>query len=689
MDRLPLDSQALPHWPAHRGELADLEPPDLALANLQAALTLLRALQAGGVALLVLCPGSRSGPLAVAAGLLERQGLRLLTAIDERSAAFLALGHSRGSGLPAAVITTSGTAVAQLLAAAVEADYGGVPLLLLSADRPERLKGCGANQTVNQETFLLPSVRWLGQGDRRGLHAMAEAALETLATTALEQSLGRAGDRAPGPVHLNLPFEEPLHTAGRGLPLLPGSAAPIRHQPPGPDLAADPGPAAGSGPGEEGSGPMTGTPAPGELGLDPDQPGVIVAGPWRGRPQAWPAFVAALTALQRRCGWPVLADVLSSLRGQAGLELVAGYDLLLADPDPRLQPRQVLRLGPLPASRRLQDWLATLPARQVVISEGDPRHLDPLGQATQQHSAGLASCWAVQSSIWHQGTPAAESLALAERWRQSDTALQQLLDRCLLAAAPTAPTAVEVEPSEFGSGEVETGALVIGEADRGVETEGVETGGGPVSGRWSEPALARQLGRLLPPGLPLVLANSSPVRDWESFTPADGPPRPVLGFRGASGIDGTLSLACGVAEQGGQAVLISGDLALLHDSNGWLWHRQLRGRLAVVLIDNGGGGIFEQLPIRPDPAGPAAALLDFERLFAMPQAVDALALAAAHGVPGRRLAGPERGAKALAADLAWALAQPLALLVARSDRRADADLRRRLRKMAGSLRACP
>ncbi|MFM7653164.1 MAG: thiamine pyrophosphate-binding protein, partial [Vulcanococcus sp.] len=118
-------------------------------ANLRAALTLLEALRASGLRRLVLCPGSRSAPLAVAAGLLASRGVDLYTAVDERSAAFLALGLGRGDGVPAAVITTSGTAVANLLPAVVEADSGAVPLLLLTADRPARLKGCGANQTVN------------------------------------------------------------------------------------------------------------------------------------------------------------------------------------------------------------------------------------------------------------------------------------------------------------------------------------------------------------------------------------------------------------------------------------------------------------------------------------------------------------------------------------------------------------
>ena len=114
-----------------------------------------------------------------------------------------------------------------------------------------------------------------------------------------------------------------------------------------------------------------------------------------------------------------------------------------------------------------------------------------------------------------------------------------------------------------------------------------------------------------------MLASSSPVRDWESFSAADAPCHRTYGFRGASGIDGTLSIAAGLACSTGPTLLMSGDLALLHDANGWLWQQQLQARdarLTVVMVDNGGGGIFEQLPIRP--------ALDFERLFAMPQALD-------------------------------------------------------------------
>jgi 2-succinyl-5-enolpyruvyl-6-hydroxy-3-cyclohexene-1-carboxylate synthase len=189
-----------------------------------------------------------------------------------------------------------------------------------------------------------------------------------------------------------------------------------------------------------------------------------------------------------------------------------------------------------------------------------------------------------------------------------------------------------------------------------------------------EPWLARRLSQLLPPGLAVMLANSSPVRDWESFSDPAAAGRPIYSVRGASGIDGTLSMACGLAEAVGHLVLVTGDLALLHDSNGWLWSPQLRGQLLVVLVDNGGGGIFEQLPIRP----PQPDLLDFDRLFAMPQGVDPRALARAHGVPSQNV---QRMGE-LEPALAWGLAQPIALLRVVTHRQADAAKRRQLRTMA-------
>lgn len=651
--------------------------PPTAEANLRAALGLLLALRRQGLERLVLCPGSRSAPLAVAAGLLEPAGLQLFTAVDERSAAFFALGLGRAGGVPAAVVTTSGSAVANLLPAVVEADRGAIPLLLLSADRPARLKERGANQTVNQEAFLVPCCRLVLQSSPGGLAQETAGSLETLAWRAWQACLG-----SPlGPVHLNLPIEEPLHIGAEALarlaedlarelalalaeqrvskPTLQPSPHPSLTQQLGRDPAKetwrDANKVASNGP----AGPAVpqgwtgdwaqGAPTPEWAGvqvprLDPDQPGVVVAGPWRGTAPQLQDFAAGLLRWQRRSGWPVLADGLSGLRGWPGLVTISAYDLVLEAPAVDLGPGQLLRLGPMPASRRLQQWLAAARGPQLLISEADPRNLDAGIGSPRRWSQGLAAWLAAWPEALWQGRPTAGSQAQAAHWLAAEAGAQTWLDRQLPGPGPA-----------------------------------------------NEPALSRALGPLLPPGVALMLASSSPVRDWESFSDPAGPQRRVYGFRGASGIDGTLSIACGLAELEGRLVLLTGDLALLHDSHGWLWQQQLGGQLTVLLVENGGGGIFEQLPIRPGlgaapapfagPGEPVSGMtepgrLDFERLFAMPQPIRHGPLAAAFGVPWRQLARLEE----LAEGLAWAKGHPLALLELRTDRQADAALRQALRK---------
>ncbi|QNI84995.1 2-succinyl-5-enolpyruvyl-6-hydroxy-3- cyclohexene-1-carboxylic-acid synthase [Synechococcus sp. PROS-7-1] len=562
-------------------------------------MSLLAHLQHQGLRQIVLCPGSRSAPLALAAGGLARQGgLTLVTAIDERSAGFHALGLALASGRATAVITTSGTAVANLLPAAVEADRSCIPLLLLTADRPTRLKDCGANQTVNQEQFLAPVCRAFLSTPGEGLHHQGDVQLQTLASTLWERALGSAG-----PVHLNVPFEEPLHpseseqqafwSAWQLLPAAGGERCPAEPLP---------------------------TPWDGPV-PDWSRPGVVVAGPWRGLQADLPAYQRALQELALTSGWPVLLDPLAAAP-QDLPGVIRYWDLMLPAGLPTPEPSlQVLRLGPLPASRRLEAWLRALGPGQWLISEGDCRSLDPLGLASQC-SLGLSSWW--QGVCPQQVRTGERPSALLTAWR----ALEASVERALAQHLPPA---------------------------------------GPVS----EPALMRRLPQLLPPALPVMLAASSPVRDWLAFAAADSGQRRCFSFRGASGIDGTLSLAVGLSRELGPLVLLTGDLALLHDSNGWLLASASAPPLLVLLIDNGGGGIFGQLPI---PTVPAAA---FDHLFAMPQAVDPLALARAHGVPTRQLACLED----LPHALEWGLDQrrPVLLRVC-TNRMADAALRQRLRR---------
>ncbi len=526
----------------------------------------------------------------MAAGLLADQSkLRLITAVDERSAAFLALGLATASGRAAAVVTTSGTAVANLLPAVVEADRSNQPLLLLTADRPLRLKRCGANQTVNQEDFLQPACRFVESPSPEGLHDLPQSELENLATEAWRYAHGPMA----GPVQLNLAFEEPLHASGGDQLELMAAA---KQRVPVKILE-----------------PRELTPTRTAPTLNPDRPGVVVAGPWRGLLTELPAYQRALHQWLKRTGWPLLADPLAALPAELPGR-IAFWDLQLDHLVPSAE-LQVLRLGPLPASRRLERWLAAIEGPQILVSEGEERSLDPLGNA-QQWSGGLEA--------WVRGQTCGEG---------------------------------------DGRGRFElpfNDALVDAVLDQRLSLQGAV----------NEPALSRYLARLLPAGLPVMLSASSPVRDWLTWSGTAGADRPCFSFRGASGIDGTLSLAMGLSLELGRMVLITGDLALLHDSNGWLHASTTAPPLLVLLIDNNGGGIFQQLQIDVESTA------GLDRLFAMPQDVDQLALAAANGVPGRNVAVLED----LSSALEWGLAQPgPALLRCCTDRDADARLRTALR----------
>jgi len=579
---------------------------DQAAINLLWSLQLWQVLRGVGVAHGVICPGSRSGPLAVAATLTP--GLARHTAIDERSAAFLALGLVRGTGDPVAVLTTSGSAVAHLLPACSEADLGGLPLVLLTADRPTHLKHCGANQTAPQEGFLLACVRRMVQLPLPGTTVFPRELVQE-ALAAAHGPHRHSGVQAPGPIHLNQAFAEPLHTSKAQLQAVqrqwraqqadgvPGPVPII----PQPLTACSPPPLAW------------------------DQPGLIVAGPYRGHNLT--AYRQHVGQLVGRTGWPVLADPCSGLRGLGDLPVVSGYDLLLTTPRRLPTPNQILRLGPCSPSRRLSAWLEKVTGLQVQVCEQDQRLWDPLRRIHWRSGHGLAALVAQLGP----GQPSAAAMALQREWQRQQQRLGQWLDHQLEASPVTEP--------------------------------------------WLAWAVSRWLDQQ--PPATVLLANSSPVRDWESFAHLRSPHR-VTCFRGVSGIDGTLSLAAGLAMASGPAqctVLVSGDLALLHDSNGWLWRRQLQAcgaNLLVVLIANGGGGIFEQLPIRNGE-------FSMEELFTMPQSVDQTALAAAHGVPGQTLRHPHQLGEALEHGSRQARRHGMALLHCPTHARRDHQQRQRLR----------
>jgi len=518
---------------------------------------------------IVLCPGSRSGPLALAAASLsKKKELILITSIDERSAAFLALGISAASGEVTGVITTSGSAVANLLPAAVEADRSCHPLLFLTADRPLRLKECGANQAVNQQDFLKSVCRHFDESPKEGIHLISRERLNSLIEKSFEMAM-----KMPGPVHINLAYEEPLHPSSLDqkkvldgwridgffrdqIPLIKDEV--INYYPP---LKLPK--------------------------LDPFSLGIIIVGPWRGKAKQLASYRIALNKWQKFTGWPIFADPLSGVENnQEGL--INHWDLLFSsDLFETINEIQVLRLGPLPPSRELQFWLEKPGKNQLLITEGDCRNLDPIG-ASIQFSRGF-SYWVKKSFESISNKPASDKKIISEKLTSKlekyDLFINHWLDKRLFS-----------------------------------------------NGLISEPALARSLPRLLPKSIPVMLASSSPIRDWLSYSGQGAFLRRCFGFRGVSGIDGTLSMGMGLSIIMGRMILVTGDLALLHDTNGWLFSKNSNISLVVIMIDNGGGGIFNQLNIDEIQEG------DVEEIFLMPQRVCPLTLAKAYGVKYKQVA---------------------------------------------------
>ena len=391
----------------------------------------------GGVTDAVVAPGSRSTPLAVALAADGR--LRLHVVLDERSAAFFAVGLGLASGRPAVLLTTSGTAAAELHPAVAEAHHARVPLVACTADRPPDLHHVGAPQTIVQETLFAGAVRWAhapGVPDEGSRGTWRSLAARTLAEAT-------AGPVGPGPVHLNLAFREPLV----GTPDAP---------PPG---RADGGPWHVRRPS------VTAPPADVVARLAGGGRGVVMAGAGAGDPAAVGALAAAL-------GWPLLADPRSGCR-VPGPSTVAAADALLRVPPfvAAARPDLVLRLGAPWASRVMGEWLAALDVPQYLV---DPHGawLDPGRSATTV--VGADPTLLATAVVAAAPRPAPVEWRL--RWSGAESAAQAALDAAL-AEGP--------ELTEPGIARAVVGALPAGAtlfASSSMPVRDVEWYGRPRSG---------------------------------------------------------------------------------------------------------------------------------------------------------------------------------------------------------------
>ncbi len=375
-----------------------MTPPASSRANLHWATLIVEELARSGVNFFCVAPGSRSTPLIAA--LAQNKKTESLVHFDERGTAFAAVGHARATGRPAAWITTSGTAVANGLPAVVEAATDGVPMILLTADRPPELRQTGANQTIDQPDVFGDYVRW-----RFDLPAPEENVDPAMVLTTVDQAVYRALRAPSGPVHLNLMFREPF---------LPN---------PEDDLGDLAGPARWV----EGNEPYTrysGT----KPSVEPDEVerlwerfrsverGLVVAGrlpsPERGE---------AVLRLADALGWPVLPDVGSQIRlGTVSKELIPLYDALLSNDDFKKAhaPEAVLHIGGRAVSKRLEQFLAaTRPDPYVVVRE-NPFRLDPGHRVTHSVESDIVGLCAALTKTARDRPPAGNS-AWTSAWGEA------------------------------------------------------------------------------------------------------------------------------------------------------------------------------------------------------------------------------------------------------------------------------
>ena len=517
-----------------------------------AARVLVQSLAALGVEDVVLAPGSRSAPLAYAladAALPDGErpagapALRLHVRVDERAAAFLAVGLARasvhGAGdqvqppRPVAVVTTSGTAVANLHPAVLEAHHSGLPLLLLTADRPHELRGTGANQTTDQVGIFAGAVRLTVDVPAPVGRPDESRSLRRTVSRAVAAATGaRTAD--PGPVHLDLAFREPLVPGAAPWPA-PSAAGLSSVQ-----AARQAAPALTTG----------AVPAV----VDPSAPArrrgvptVLVAGDGAG-PTA--------RRLAEVNGWPLLAEPSSGARG--GSHAIAAYRLLLAHPRLGGAVRRVVVLGRPTLSRPVQQLLAREDVEVVVIAG---RGRDWPDAARNAHEVLLDP-----PARMRQGRMPAPAGWLDD-WRAADAA---------------------------------AGAAIDGVLD------GLDAGRRSRSGtRVTGPALARVVAQVTGPGDALVVGSSNPVRDLDLVARWETAPV-VLANRGLAGIDGVVSTAVGAAlglpDRRVRAFL--GDLTFLHDVGGLLrGPLEAQVHLQLVVANDDGGSIFATLePGEPERA---------------------------------------------------------------------------------------
>lgn len=511
----------------------------------------------------IVCPGARSSPLVVVLSQ-ENRPNRIIHQ-DERGAAYHAVGYARATGRAAVVITTSGTAAANLFPAIVEASMDNVPLIAITADRPPELRRCGANQTIDQVRLYGHYPRFFVDLPCPDGAADFRAALSTT-DTAVGCAHGHAN--APGPVHINCMFREPLIPP-------PEEIAPMHEIIPAecPGLSSW---LVSDAPGASRPRPRC-EPSLGEIDamarmIKQSRRGLLLVGELRTEPER-----QAVLELSRRLAWPTLNDITSGIASREDRQIITHYDLILASDNFRHQhaPDTVIHIGGRMASKRLLQFIDFARPAQYASNSGQAIVFDPVHAVTLRTTFDNTSfCEMLGRELG--STP--RTHATLDSWvAASETARERVSELC-------------------------------GSTDQ-----------------LTEPSLVFALSRRLRNRAALFLASSLPIRDQNAYAAIDES-LPIAANRGASGIDGTIAAACGYAAGLDRTVtLLIGDQAFLHDLNSLALVGAFQRPFVIVLANNNGGRIFELLPM----ADHAEAL---EPFFVAPHGMTFRKIAEAFGI---------------------------------------------------------
>jgi len=486
-----------------------------------------------GVRHAVFSPGSRSTTMAML--FKEHEGFETYMNIDERSASFMALGIAKAHKEPTVLVCTSGSAVAHYLPAILEAQYTGVPLIVLSADRPHTLLHVGAPQTVDQHKIFGTAVNYFEE-----LAVPQESHYYTYPRQVARKAYMKAMDTKKGPVHINVPLFEPLvpelsrnhFEAGRSSfkVVKPNYSSVfgcdnrnnLTHINNVIDVAHN----------------NDSTKEINDL-LERYERILILAGPQIDVDEAdmIRSFGEALQA-------PILADPLSNVRGCGTSKVVIStYDALLARQSLwyELKPDCVIQFGQIVVSKRVQQMVASWDNVEYIEVNATMDSMNPTGKTTMHMQASID----VFTSLYSVNN---DSLAYLGKWQHLETAGKQKLG-----------TAIE-EPSCF------------------------------------EGRTIRELQQHISDNAQVLIANSMSIRDFDYFWFSGESKAVLYGNRGVNGIDGTISTALGLAANGRPTYLVTGDLSLFHDLNGLAVAKTHNLNLTIILHNNDGGGIFEYLP---------------------------------------------------------------------------------------------